>query len=59
LPDAVTYVFARAAIEGVDQLRSLRPALARLEPKEMVGASLTAPLHPGAEQAYRELGLAE
>jgi hypothetical protein len=57
LPAEVAYVFARAAIQGADQLRSLRPALAKLEPKEMVRASLTAPLHPGAERAYRELGL--
>jgi hypothetical protein len=59
LPDDVAYAFAKAAIEGVNQLRSLRPAFAGLEPKEMVRASLTAPLHPGAEQAYRELGLAK
>ena len=59
LPDEVAYVFARSAIEGVDQLRRVRPALARLDPKEMVRASLTAPLHPGAERAYRELGLAK
>ena len=32
-------------------------ALAQLEPREMVRAGLTAPLHPGAERAYRELGL--
>jgi TRAP transporter TAXI family solute receptor len=59
LPDEVAYVFARSAIEGVDQLRSLRPPLARLDPKEMGRTSLTAPLHPGAERAYRELGLIE
>jgi TRAP transporter TAXI family solute receptor len=57
LPDEVAYVVAKSAIEGVDQLRSRRPALAQLEPKAMVHASLTAPLHPGAERAYRELGL--
>jgi TRAP transporter TAXI family solute receptor len=57
LPDEVVHAIARAAIKGVDQLRTRRPALARLEPEEMVRASLTAPLHPGAERAYRELGL--
>jgi uncharacterized protein len=57
LPDDVAYVFAKSVIEGVDQLRNLRPALGTLEPKEMVSASLTAPLHPGAERAFRELGL--
>lgn len=47
----------RSAIAGVDQLRSVRPPLARLDPQEMVRTSLIAPLHPGAERAYRELGL--
>jgi hypothetical protein len=57
LPDDVAYLFAKSVIEGVGQLRSLRPALGALEPKEMVSASLTAPLHPGAERAFRDLGL--
>ena len=57
LPSEVAYVFAKSAIEGIDQLRRRRPALAGLQANEMVRASLTAPLHPGAERAYRELGL--
>jgi len=28
-----------------------------MTPAEMIHDSLTAPLHPGAERAYRELGL--
>ena len=43
LPSEVAYVFAKSAIEGVDQLRSRRPALAGLQANEMVRASLTAP----------------
>jgi TRAP-type uncharacterized transport system substrate-binding protein len=31
--------------------------LAGLKPEEMTGQSLTAPLHPGAAKAFRELGL--
>jgi TRAP-type uncharacterized transport system substrate-binding protein len=30
--------------------------LAHLDPAEMVGAGLAAPLHPGAERYYREQG---
>ena len=57
LPEAAAYAIAKSAIEGIDQLRSRRPALAQLEPREMIRLALTAPLHPGAERAYRELGL--
>ena len=38
---------------------SLHPALARLRPRDMIKDGLTAPLHPGAEQVYKELGLIE
>ena len=57
LPDNMAYAVAKSLIEGVDQLRSRNPVLAPLEPREMIRAGLTAPLHPGAERAYRELGL--
>ena len=33
------------------------PAFANLKAEEMVAAALSAPLHPGAEKAYKELGL--
>jgi len=31
--------------------------LASLVPSEMVRDALTAPIHPGAERAFREMGL--
>ena len=41
----------------MDQFRGLHPAFAKLEPQQMVTDGLSAPLHPGAEKYYREVGL--
>jgi TRAP-type uncharacterized transport system substrate-binding protein len=46
-------------LDHLAELRSLHPALARLRPREMVVDGLTAPLRPGAEQVFKELGLIE
>ncbi len=56
--DAV-YVLAKAVMENIDDFRQLHPAFANLEPAEMVQDALSAPLHPGAEKAYKELRLME
>src|SRR5215471_5049787 len=50
---------AKAVLDHVAELRTLYPALGRLRPREMIKDVLTAPLHPGAEQVYKELGLIE
>jgi len=55
----VVAVVAKAMLDHLAELRSLHPALARLRPREMVVDGLTAPLHPGAEQVFKELGLIE
>lgn len=57
LPDATAYAVAKAILEGVGELRRRNAVLAALEPGEMVRVGLTAPLHPGAERAFRDLGL--
>jgi TRAP transporter TAXI family solute receptor len=57
LPDDMAYAIARTLLEGVDELRSRNAVLGALEPGEMIRIGLTAPLHPGAERAYRDLGL--
>ena len=54
--DAV-YVLAKAGMENLDDFRQLHPAFANLKAEEMVKDGLSAPLHPGAEKAYKELGL--
>jgi len=55
----VVAVVAKAVLAHLADLRTLHPALARLRPRDMVQDGLTAPLHPGAEQVYKELGLIE
>jgi len=55
----VVAVVAKAVLAHVADLRALHPALARLRPRDMIKDGLTAPLHPGAEQVYKELGLIE
>jgi len=55
----VVAVIAKALLVHVADLRALHPALARLRPRDMVSDGLTAPLHPGAEQVYKELGMIE
>ncbi|MCC2110782.1 MAG: TAXI family TRAP transporter solute-binding subunit [Hyphomicrobiales bacterium] len=55
--DDVAYVVAKAVMENLDDFRKLHPAFANLKAEEMVKDGLSAPLHPGAEKAYKELGL--
>src|SRR6516165_8856813 len=55
----VVAVIAKEVLNHLAELRTLHPALARLRSRQMVNDGLTAPLHPGAEQVYRELGLIE
>jgi TRAP transporter TAXI family solute receptor len=53
----VVYIVAKSVMENIDDFRGLHPAFANLEPAQMVSDGLSAPLHPGAEKAYKELGL--
>jgi TRAP transporter TAXI family solute receptor len=57
VPEDVVYVLTKAIFENLDTFRSLHPALATLDPEEMVRDGLSAPLHAGAERYYREAGL--
>mgnify|MGYP000641997163 FL=1 len=57
VPDEVVYVLTKSVFENMDQFRSLHPAFANLNPKQMAQDGLSAPLHPGAEKYYREAGL--
>ncbi len=57
IPDDVVYVVAKSVMENIEDFRKLHPAFANLNPAEMVKDGLSAPLHPGAEKAYMELGL--
>lgn len=55
--EEVAYVVAKAVMSNLDDFRGLHPAFANLDASQMVSDGLSAPLHPGAERAYRELGL--
>jgi len=57
VPDEVAYIVAKETMMNIDQFRKLHPAFATLDPKTMVSDGLSAPLHPGAAKAYKELGL--
>jgi TRAP transporter TAXI family solute receptor len=57
VPEEMVYVVAKAVMENIDDFRGLHPAFANLQVEEMVSDGLSAPLHPGAERAFRELGL--
>lgn len=54
--EAAVYELTMAIIRNLDKLKR-QPVLTGLDPAWMATQSLTAPLHPGAERAFRELGL--
>lgn len=56
-PEAEVYELAKAVFENLPVFKQMHPALARLEPDQMVRYGLAAPLHPGAERYFREIGL--
>ena len=57
VPDEVAYVVAKEVMSNLDDFRGLHPAFANLKADEMIKDGLSAPLHPGAAKAYKELGL--
>jgi len=57
LSDEAAYEIAKSVFEGLDEFKQLHPALANLQPEFMATGALTAPLHPGAERYYKEIGL--
>jgi TRAP transporter TAXI family solute receptor len=57
LDERLVYTVAKTVLSHVEYLQEFHPAFADLEAKTMITDGLTAPLHPGAVKAYRELGL--
>ena len=55
--EEAVYRVAMAVLGNLDDFRKLHPAFANLKAEEMIHDSLSAPLHPGAIRAYKELGL--
>ena len=54
--DDVVYTVVKAVFDNFDRFKGLHPAFANLREEEMISDGLSAPLHPGAEQYYRERG---
>jgi TRAP transporter TAXI family solute receptor len=57
--DDVVYTVVKAVFDNFDRFKGLHPAFANLSEEEMISDGLSAPLHPGAEQYYRERGWIE
>ncbi|MFB4205283.1 MULTISPECIES: TAXI family TRAP transporter solute-binding subunit [Arhodomonas] len=57
--EKAVYTLVKSVFENFDQFTSLHPAFQVLKKKEMANASLSAPLHAGAEKYYKEAGLIE
>ena len=55
-PDEAVYALVKAVFENFDAFKGLHPALGNLNEANMTVDGLSAPLHPGAEQYYRERG---
>jgi len=55
-PDEVVYHLVKAVFDNFDEFKKLHPAFAVLDPKDMIKAGITAPLHPGAQKYYKEKG---
>ncbi len=56
VPEQVVYNLVKAVFDNFDDFKKLHPAFAHLDPKEMVKAGNSAPLHPGAVKYYKEKG---
>lgn len=54
-PDTI-YVVVKAVFDNFEEFKKLHPALANLNPEEMVKNGLSAPLHEGAARYYKEKG---
>lgn len=55
-PDDVVYKLVKATFDNFDEFKKLHPTFADLDRKDMVKAGLSAPLHPGAVEYYKEKG---
>jgi TRAP transporter TAXI family solute receptor len=56
-PEALIHRIVSALLDNLDALRAMHPVFADLTDQEMAHTALTAPLHPGAQQAWQERGI--
>ncbi len=55
-PEDQVYTLVKAVFDNFEDFKKLHPALAHLNPENMVKDGLSAPLHPGAEKYFKEKG---
>jgi TRAP transporter TAXI family solute receptor len=56
MPDEQAYAIVKAVLDNLAAFQAIHPALANLTAEDFL-SGLGAPMHPGAERAYREAGL--
>jgi TRAP transporter TAXI family solute receptor len=56
VPADTIYAVVKGVFDNFDEFKKLHPALANLDPKNMVTDGLSAPLHDGAVKYYKEKG---
>lgn len=56
IPEDVVYKVTKTIFTNLDELKKMHPALESLNPEGML-KGLSAPIHPGAEKYYKEVGL--
>ncbi len=56
VPDNVVYAMVSAVFDNFEEFKKLHPALANLDPKDMIKNGMSAPLHSGAVKYYKEKG---
>lgn len=53
----LVYLTTKSVFENLHQLQNMHPALSQLKAKDMVKQGVTIPMHPGAMQYFKEVGL--
>jgi uncharacterized protein len=56
VPDDTVYKVVKSVFDNFDRFKGLHPAFSELTPEDMISQGLSAPLHPGAEQYFKEQG---
>ena len=56
-PDKLVYAMVKAVFDNFAVFRQLHPALSTLNIQEMVPSASVIPIHPGALNYYREVGV--
>ena len=56
VPADKVYAVVKSIFENFDEFKKLHPALAHLNPQQMIQEGLSMPLHEGAQRYYKEKG---